>query len=63
MNRLRHYREKAELTQVELGKLAGLDQAIISKVEKDRRDFRGQIWVHLAGILKCTTDDLLGVEK
>lgn len=63
MNKLKLCRERAELTQVELAKRTGFEQALISKVEAGGRDLKGQQWKLVASVLNCSTDELLGVVK
>lgn len=63
MNRLRYYRERADMSQTELAERSGVEQPDISKVEKGVKDLKGSAWVSIARALECSTDELLGVAK
>ena len=62
MNRLRYFREREGMTQVELSKKSGVTQGDISRVEKQIKDLSGTRWKSLAKVLGCTVDELLGKE-
>lgn len=62
MNRLRYYRERAGMTQVELAEKSGVEQPEISKVEKGIKDLKGQSWASISKVLECSVDSLLGLE-
>ena len=61
MNKLRYYREKANMTQTELAKKTGVLQTDISRVEKGAKDLKGQNWANIARALECSVDELLGI--
>lgn len=60
MNNLKHYREKAGLSQGELAEKTGIEQSMISRAELGTRDLPGQKWKALAKALECSIDELLG---
>lgn len=62
MNRLRYFRQREGMTQVELSKKSGVTQGDISRVEKQIKDLSGTRWKSLAKVLGCTVDELLGKE-
>jgi len=61
MNNLRHYREKAGLTQKELADKLGIDKSAIVRAETGVKDLTGNLYREIARILGITTDELLGV--
>lgn len=63
MNKLRHFRELKGLTQVDLARCSGVEQANISRVENGKGGFPVGVWVKLAEILECDLQELLGVKK
>lgn len=60
MNTLKQHREAAGLTQVELAKRAGIDQAHISRLENGLADATGRCWKKLAVVLGCSVEKLMG---
>jgi transcriptional regulator with XRE-family HTH domain len=57
-------RLKRKLTQRQLADLAGVSQAIISRLETDDRDnITSDILKGLAQALSCTTDYLVGMHE
>lgn len=60
MNKLEHYRLKADMTQTELAEKSGILQTEISRAEKGVKDFKGQAWASIARVLGCSVDELLG---
>jgi transcriptional regulator with XRE-family HTH domain len=57
-------RTARKLTQQELAERAGVSQAIISKLETDRRDnVTSDVLKGLAKVLGCTTDYLVGMHE
>ena len=60
MNNLRTYRERAGLTQPELGFKVGLSGVMICQIEKGVKDTTGSKWKLIADVLDCSVDDLLG---
>ena len=53
-----------KLTQQELAERAGVSQAIISKIETDRRNnVTSDVLKGLAKVLGCTTDYLVGMHE
>lgn len=63
MNRLKYYRERANLSQGGLAEKTGIEQSIISRVETGIRDLSGQRWKIIAKALGCTVDELLGERR
>lgn len=61
--KLEQYRRKRKLTQVQLAKLSGVPQPMISMIESNAVP-NPTIWTvyRLAVALKCTTDDLIEEE-
>ena len=51
------------ITMKELGKLVGVSEAAISHYETGRREPDQETIRRIAGVLRVTTDYLLGVEK
>lgn len=60
MNKLEHYRNRKGLTQHDLERLSGVDQADISRTEKGIKDLPGRKWLAIAQVLDCTVEELLG---
>lgn len=63
MNKLEYFRQRAGMTQVELAKNSGVEQPEISKAEKGVKDLKGANWASIARVLKCSVDELLGLES
>ena len=63
LNNLRHYRERAGLTQAELAEKLCVDKAIIVRAETGVKDLPGNVYAEIARIFGVTTDALLGVQK
>lgn len=59
MNKLRFYRERQGLTQIELGFKVGLSGAQICHIENGVKDTNGSKWKLIAKALDCSIDDLL----
>ena len=63
LNNLRHYRERAGLTQAELAEKLGVDRTTINRAETGVKDLPGNLYGEIARVLDVTTDELLGVKK
>jgi transcriptional regulator with XRE-family HTH domain len=62
--KIQHLRTQRRLTQTELAKKAGVDQAIISRLEnKLSFNVRSDVLKALAKALGCTTDYLVGMHE
>lgn len=61
--RLAAFRKARGITQVELAHRLEVSQAVISRYERGDLLLHGELIAQLAGILRVTTDALLGVEK
>lgn len=59
-DRLKGLREAKELSQEQLGEMAGLHHSVITKSEKGKNSPRSDALDKLAQALDCTTDYLLG---
>ena len=57
---LKRYRVEHHLTQLELSKLIGYDQTIISQWEHGSRDPNTDTLLKIAKVLNVTTDELVG---
>lgn len=60
MNKLKHYRELAKMTQTELSEKSGVEQPAISRAEKGVKDLKGYSWASIARVLNCSIEELLG---
>ena len=60
MNNLKYFRERVEMSQMELANKTGLEQSRIARVEAGGVDFKGQQWKLIADALDCTVDELVG---
>ena len=56
--RVKWLRKLRDLSQTELGRLVGLDQSVISRIEKGDRDVSFGEAKRLARALNCSLDDL-----
>jgi len=59
--RLREIRQRRGLTQAELGVAVGVSKRVITYYERDDALPPGAVLVHLAQVLRVSTDELLGV--
>ncbi|MDI3478547.1 MAG: hypothetical protein PWQ59_2072 [Thermoanaerobacterium sp.] len=59
--RIKHLREKKELTQKQLADLVGITEASLSRYENDLREPKAEILSRIAKALDTTTDFLLGL--
>jgi len=59
--RIKHLREKKELTQKQLADLVGITEASLSRYENDLREPKAEIVSRIAKALNTTTDFLLGL--
>lgn len=63
MNNLKHYRERARLTQAQLAERAGVSVRTLQDYEQDRKPLEGARAItvlQLAAALGCTVEDLIG---
>ena len=63
MNNVAKLREKAGISQQELGRLSGVPQGVISTIESATKHPRTDTAAKLARALGCTIDELLGEKK
>ena len=64
MNNVAKLREKAGISQQELGRLSGVPQGVISTIESGTTKYpRLDTAAKLARALGCTIDELLGEKK
>jgi transcriptional regulator with XRE-family HTH domain len=61
--RLSEFRKARGITQVELAERLAVSQAVISRYERGDLLLHGELIATLAGILRVSTDDLLGVQS
>jgi len=61
--RLARLRRERGLTQVELAQMIDVSQPVLSDYERGTLRLHGQLIVQLAGILRVSADELLGLEK
>ncbi len=59
MNMIKHFREKAQLTQVELAKKIGVTQKAVAKWEVGKSFPKAANLLKLSATLDCSVDDLL----
>lgn len=59
--RLARFRKAAGITQVELAKLLGTTQAVVSDYERDVLRLHAAVITRVAGILDVSADELLGL--
>jgi transcriptional regulator with XRE-family HTH domain len=63
-DRIKRQRERRQFTQMELAELAGVNQALISRLEsKVSASTNTDVLKRLACALGCTTDYLVGMYK
>lgn len=55
-------RKERGITQVELAKLLGVTQPMVSRIERGELRLNGEVIVKLAKLYKVSTDELLGVK-
>jgi len=60
---LTRIRKDRGITQVELARELGLPQQTVSDYERGRLRLHDELLIKLAGILRVSTDELLGVKK
>jgi transcriptional regulator with XRE-family HTH domain len=59
-NELLKYRERADMTQQEVGVILGVSQQAYQAYESGNRELRGNALIKLRNKFGCTVDDLLG---
>lgn len=62
IEKLKQYRIERGLTQAQFAKLLGVSSSAVGMYEQGRREPDGDLLAHIATILHCSTDELLGVE-
>lgn len=62
MTAIKILREKAGMTQKQLGRLLGLGQSAIAMWENGERRPRAEMLPELAKVLSCTIDQLYGLQ-
>jgi transcriptional regulator with XRE-family HTH domain len=60
--RLRQLRQERRLTQAQLARMLGVSPSTIGMYEQGRREPDGDLLARMASVLRCSTDELLGVE-
>lgn len=63
MNRIREYRRKNNITTTELGKLIGLSQSTISKIENGQTSPKVEWLEKITDVFGCTVNDLVDEPK
>lgn len=63
MHTIKSMREHLKITQSELAKMLGVTQGAVSQWENGTTRPDIKLLPKLAQILKCTVDELLGIEK
>ncbi len=61
-DRIVEIRKRQGITQVELAKLLGITQPVVSNMEKGLLRLHGEVIVKLAKLFKVPTDELLGMK-
>ncbi|MBO6303858.1 MAG: helix-turn-helix transcriptional regulator [Selenomonadaceae bacterium] len=61
--KFKEFREKRDLSQEEVAKILGVNRAAVAKWETGANNPRLDKLVELAKLLRCTVDDLLGVNS
>jgi transcriptional regulator with XRE-family HTH domain len=61
--RLRELRNQQGLTQVEIAEKLGLNQSLVSQYERGEVRLHGTLLAALATVLKCSSDQILGLER
>lgn len=56
-------RNELNLTQLDIARKLGVDRSTVAKWETAQSLPRAELLPKLAGILDCTTDELLGITK
>lgn len=60
--KLKQYRLERGLTQAQLAELLGVSASAVGMYEQGRREPDGRLLARMASVLRCSTDELLGVE-
>jgi transcriptional regulator with XRE-family HTH domain len=60
--KLKQYRLERGLTQAQLAKQLGVSASAVGMYEQGRREPDGELLARMASVLRCSTDELLGVE-
>ena len=60
--KLKQFRAERGLTQAQLAKLLGVSASTVGMYEQGRREPDGKLLARMASVLRCSTDELLGVE-
>ena len=61
--KLKQYRLERGLTQAQLAKLLEVSPSAVGMYEQGRREPDGGLLARMASVLRCSTDELLGVEQ
>ncbi len=61
-DRLIQIRTERGMTQSQLAKLLGVSPSAVGMYEQGRREPDGETLARMAGVLQCSTDELLGVK-
>jgi transcriptional regulator with XRE-family HTH domain len=61
--RLARLRKERGVSQIEMAERLGVSQPVISEYERGTVRLHGELIVKLAGILRVSADELLGLEK
>jgi transcriptional regulator with XRE-family HTH domain len=61
--RLARFRKERGITQVEMAELLDVSQGNVSDYERGELRVHGELLARLAGILKVSADEILGLEK
>ncbi len=61
--KLKQYRQERGMTQAQLAKLLGVSTSAVGMYEQGRREPDGGLLARMASVLRCSTDELLGVES
>lgn len=59
-DRIRNLRETREMSQIELAKIIGINNSVLSRIESGKRDVEDFLLVKFAEYFKVTSDYLLG---
>ena len=62
-SRIAYFRKKRGFTQIELAKLIGIDNVLVSHYERNRLRLNNDMIVRFALALKVSADELLGLKK
>jgi DNA-binding XRE family transcriptional regulator len=62
MNNIKHYRTKADLTQIELSEMLNIAQPTLAQYERGSKFPSSPVWIAMAELFGATVGQLMGTE-